>query len=415
MVAATDLREFNLWRSPPLRALTLAELVSVIGSQMTWVAIPWFVLTTTGSPGRMGLVMAAELAPVALFGALGGTAVDRLGARRTMLVSDLARAALMVAVPLLYWSDVLSFPMLLIAVALLGSFLTPHMAAQRVIIPTVVGEDEVTVSKANAVLQGAQRLGTFVGPALGGVLVAVLEPITVLVVDAATFVVAFVIVLRWIPATELAEPEAGDGGVWEGLRHIMANPLLRGIIGGLAVGEMAIQALVLSLPVAVIERFDGDPRWVGAFIGGFGAGATLGVVAVIPILSRVPGLLLGGAALAGMGAAPWVFPLGLPAWGVVGAMATLGILGSLSHAPLVGILTVRVPSALRGRVMAGALSLILVAGPFGLVAAGPLIERFGLDPMLTAVAALATIGYGVAAAVAIRTWRAEAASFPAVV
>ena len=93
-------------RSPLLQrsilALLSAEIISSLGAQMTFLALPWFVLTTTGSTTRMGIVLAAELLPIALLGIPSGTVVTRLGAVKAMLVCDLARIPLMVSIPLLY-------------------------------------------------------------------------------------------------------------------------------------------------------------------------------------------------------------------------------------------------------------------------------------------------------------------------
>ncbi|MDX6544906.1 MAG: hypothetical protein QOG02_680, partial [Gaiellales bacterium] len=75
-------------RSRPLRALLAAEVISTTGSQMTWLALPWFVLTTTGSASRMSFVVAAEVGAYVLFGVPAGAVVARLGARRTMLLTD---------------------------------------------------------------------------------------------------------------------------------------------------------------------------------------------------------------------------------------------------------------------------------------------------------------------------------------
>ena len=72
-------------------ALVAAEIVSILGSRMTYLALPWFVLVTTGSAAKMSYVLAAQLAPMALLGIPSGTLVERLGARRTMLVCDAAR------------------------------------------------------------------------------------------------------------------------------------------------------------------------------------------------------------------------------------------------------------------------------------------------------------------------------------
>jgi MFS family permease len=58
---------------------------------MTFLALPWFVLATTGSPTKMSIVLAVELAPVAILGIPSGAVIARWGARRSMLVSDLAR------------------------------------------------------------------------------------------------------------------------------------------------------------------------------------------------------------------------------------------------------------------------------------------------------------------------------------
>jgi MFS family permease len=76
-------------RSRSLVALLLGEIVSTTGAQMTFLALPWFVLATTGSATRMSVVLALEIAPVAVFGAPSGALVTRLGSRATMLLADL--------------------------------------------------------------------------------------------------------------------------------------------------------------------------------------------------------------------------------------------------------------------------------------------------------------------------------------
>src|SRR5438309_10646568 len=125
-----------------LAALSVAEVVSSFGTEMTWLSLPWFVLVTTGSPARMGLVFAAEVAPMAILGIPSGALVQRYGARRTMLACDLARAPLLALVPVLPHVGVLSYPLLLALVAIMGAVGTPYVPCQRVILPEIVGEDE---------------------------------------------------------------------------------------------------------------------------------------------------------------------------------------------------------------------------------------------------------------------------------
>ena len=96
-MATTRVRE----RPGPLAALLAAEVISTTGSQMTLLALPWFVLVTTGSPARMGLVVAADLLPMVVLAIPGGAVAGRLGARPTMLACDLARLPLwLLAAPL---------------------------------------------------------------------------------------------------------------------------------------------------------------------------------------------------------------------------------------------------------------------------------------------------------------------------
>lgn len=91
-----------MWRRPGLPALFVAKLLSSFGSWLTLLALPWFVLVTTGSPVKMSLVLTAEFVGVVSVGLAGGRVVAALGARRTMLIGDAARVPLMASIPLLH-------------------------------------------------------------------------------------------------------------------------------------------------------------------------------------------------------------------------------------------------------------------------------------------------------------------------
>src|SRR4051794_33040056 len=113
-------------RDRRLLALLIAETVSTTGAQMTWLALPWFVLTTTGSAGKMTLVLGSEALGLVIMGLPGGTILTRLGSRWTMMIADGVRAPLTLLVPLLYWGDELSFPLLLGIVFVLGACTGPY-------------------------------------------------------------------------------------------------------------------------------------------------------------------------------------------------------------------------------------------------------------------------------------------------
>ena len=129
-------------RNRSLIGLVTAELVSLTGSSMTFVALPWFVWVTTGSTAKMGWVLAAEMLPIAVFGIPAGTLISKLGGKRTMLLSDAARGPLMLVIPILYHTGHLSFAALLGATFAIGIFAAPYFASSRLVVPAVAGEDE---------------------------------------------------------------------------------------------------------------------------------------------------------------------------------------------------------------------------------------------------------------------------------
>ncbi|HET6601385.1 MAG TPA: MFS transporter, partial [Gaiella sp.] len=210
-------------RQRPIFALVSAEVISSLGSQMTFLALPWFVLQTTGSATRMGVVLAVELLPIAILGIPSGSVIARYGARRTMLVSDLIRAPLLASIPLLHELGALSFPLLLAIVACIGTFLAPYFASQRLILPELVGDDEHVVAQANAIVEGATRATSLLGPAAAGLLIAVFDAPVVLYVDAATFLIAFALLFFLVP-TRPPRPQSDDGrGVLAGIRFLLRD------------------------------------------------------------------------------------------------------------------------------------------------------------------------------------------------
>ena len=136
-------------RNLTLPALVTAEAVSSTGSAMTFVALPWFVLVTSGSATKMSIVLAAELCHG------GFRDPERLGRRATgarsrcsSRISCAHRSSLLV--PILHWTGHLTFPLLLGIVFVLGIFMAPYAASQRSILPEVFGDDEKTSRRPRA-------------------------------------------------------------------------------------------------------------------------------------------------------------------------------------------------------------------------------------------------------------------------
>ncbi len=387
-------------RSPLLQrsivALVGAQVVSALGTQMTFLALPWFVLETTGSPARMGIVLAVELLPVALLGIPSGSIVARLGARNTMLVGDLARAPLMLSIPLLHEAGLLTFPLLLVLVALVGVFIAPYFSSQLIVLPEILGDDERLVSKANAIVEGARRATSLLGPALAGVLIAVIGATTVLVIDAATFLFSFVLLAAFVPQRKPLAQEEDSRGVLAGVRYLVHDRLLRVLGFSAMVANGLGMMLVAGLPVLAYEEFGGSSRVAGSFFAAFGIGAIAGSVVALKLVGRIEPLRLGAASFVALTIPIFVLGLELPVLGVMAALALSSFFGPLVNAPLIGVITTRTPHRLRAKVTTAVITTAMLAGPLGYVLAGPLLEAFGPRPVFVVVATgqlLATIPF----------------------
>jgi MFS family permease len=382
----------ELLRHPGLLGLVARDVVSLAGSQMTWVAIPWFVLTTTGSPTRMTIVLAVESASLAVFGFFGTNVATRLGARRTMLICDAVRAPLIALIPVLHALDQLSFGVLLVLVAAMAAFMTPSYASKSSILPDIVGEDERVLAEANALLQMANRLAMILGPPLGGVLIGVLGATNVLLVDAATFVAGFVLVATLVRGGGAIAHTDETRGLTAGLRFLARDRLLRGWSFALVVSDATWLAFFAVMPVLVIERYGENAQVLGWIWGAGGAGAVAGSVVAFRIVARIDRLLVASVGEVFMTAPLWLLLAEQPAAAVVATMFVSGLANGIVNPPLHAIVAFRTPRALRAKVYAVVITATALLGPPLLAATGPALEWVGLGPTLIALLTLQSIG-----------------------
>jgi MFS family permease len=392
----------NVLNSRPVRALLAAQVVSVTGAQMTWLALPWFVLTTTGSATRTSVVMAAEAVGLAAFGIQSGNLVNRLGARRTMLLCDTFRAPTVAVVPILHWAGALSFPVLIAAAAGIGVFSAPYFAAQKVIVPEILGEDERLVTKMQTLSQSASRITMLLGPVIAGVLIGFIGASSVLMVDAATYLVAVGLVAGFVPAGRRAPEPGEERGSRAGVRFVLRDPLLRWWMPVFTIGDAAWMAIFVALPVLTVERYDSDPRVAGWLFASFGVGAIVGNIAAFRLLDRTDGLRLIGFGILGQALPLWLLVLELPASLVSVSLMLSGLANGVVNPSIHAILTLRAPPALRANVMAVVMTLFALVTPIGLLGAGPLLDAFGLQLVFALCAAIQTVTMTGAAIAAFR-------------
>ena len=379
-------------RNRSLVGLVAAELVSLTGSAMTFVALPWFVLATTGSTAKMGWVLAAEMLPIAIFGIPAGTVISKLGGKKTMLISDAARGPLMLVIPILHSTGHLSFAALLVTTFAIGVFAAPYMASSRLIVPEVAGEDEQAVASVGALLSGANQLTQLAGPVLAGLLIAATTPSTVLVVDGCTYLFSFVVILTVVRAGKRVEAAARQKGLFSGVKFLLGDSLL----GPIAIAACAInfvaQGIVLGVQGVAYFRYDANAHVLGYLFAGFGIGALAGAVVAQQVTQKVSLLKL---AAFGIVALPLPLFLLSPqtSWPVaVLILAAFAFFVPLVNAPVVGILTVRTPAELRPKVMTAFMTLATMAGPFGFIAAGYALRHATIGSFFVVLPALLLLG-----------------------
>ncbi|MCM2416568.1 MFS transporter [Streptomyces sp. RKAG293] len=375
-----------------LAALFAAEAVSNTGTEMAAVALPWFVLVTSGSPGRMGAVMAAEFAGIALCGIPVGQAAARLGPKRTMIVSDLTRAVLIALIPLLHALDSLTFLMLMVIGFAVGAFFPAYSSSQWLGLSALVGGDEDHLSRAGGLFGAVNEAASFLGPALGGALVALLGPSPVLVIDAASFLVPVALTAAFVPGTPPGNTVSADSrGMLAGVRYLLRDgPLARRVLG-VAVQGMAWTAMMATLPVLALTRFHSGPRLAGWFVAAYGAGSMLGGLVTARI--KLPGDRVAVLSICGFAVSTWLLLLPLSRWLVLTGVAATGVTSGMFYARFFAGLTARTAPDITVKVMTAVNAALTAAGPVGFVLAGQLLQHaHSARPSLLLVATSATVG-----------------------
>jgi len=285
-------------------------------------------------------------------------------------------------------------------VALLGVFIAPYFASQRLVLPEILGDDEHLVGQANALVEGASRATALLGPALAGVLIATFGATNVLYLDAATFMFSFVVMALFVPRRAPVPQGDGDRGVLAGVRFILRNRLLRVLGFSAMVANGLGSMLAAGLPVLAYEDFGGSARVAGLFFASFGLGAVIGSVAAVKLVGRFDPVRLAAVSWVALGLPLFLLGFELPVPAVMAVLAVSAFFGPLVNAPLITLITTRTPEALRPKVTTAVITTAMLAGPIGYALAGPLLEAWGPRPVFVLVATgqlLATLPFAAVA------------------
>jgi len=355
--------------SRDFRRLWFGNAISLLGSMLTTVAIPYQVYQLTGSTLAVGLLGIAALVPLLTISFLGGAIADAVDRRRLLIVSDLGLAAIS---GLLVANAALEHPRLaaLYAAEALGTaFYAIQRPAMDALVPRLVGEDQIASAAAVQGIYGS--FGHVGGPALGGILIASAGLTATYAVDVATFtasLVAAMLLPKMPPLEAVARP--GLKAIVEGFRFVRQKPELKGIF---AVDTVA---MVFGMPSALFPaygvHFGGGARTVGFLYAAPYAGALVATL-LSGWVTRVRRQGLGvcvaasgwGAAIVGFGFAPSLWP----------ALFFLALAGGADDWSAIlrsTILLTVTPDSMRGRLSGIELAQVASAPTLGNVEAGAL-------------------------------------------
>lgn len=370
----------------PLYGWLTADAISVTGTRVSMIAIPLFVLETTGSATRTGLVALVEMLPLVLFKVLGGPMIDRLGARRISISCDAASLVVVGAIPLLHDAGLLPFWLFLVLVALAGSLRGPGDGAKHSLVPALVDAAGVPMERATGLSSMVERTASMVGAGLAGLLVASLGAADALYVDAASFGVC-ALVLAWATVgfgpvpTEQDDADAAPyvERLREGWRFLRGDAVL----------------LRIAVMVAVTNLL--DAAWASVLMPVWSLGPGRGAAALGLVFALFSACSVGGAACA----AAWgerlpryhvyllaflvtglprflVFAFDTPLAGVIAVCALGGFASGFLNPILGAVIFERIPPHLVGRVTSLTTAMCWALMPLGGLLGGVLVDTSGL-------------------------------------
>jgi MFS family permease len=380
----------------PLYGWLTAQAISLTGTRLSMIALPWFVLTTTGSATKTGLVALFEMLPLVLLKVMGGPLIDRVGPRRVAIVCDLASLVVIGAIPLLHALDLLPFALFLGLVGLAGAFRGPGDAAKQAMIPQLVRRAGVPTERATGLSGTVERSASMLGAALAGGLIAWVGAAHALIIDAASFGVSAA-VLAWstvalrAPARPSVAEPAEEAPYLRQLKagwdHLRSDRLLFGIAAMVAVTNLFDIAYVSVLMPVWADEYGAGAGVLGLVFAVWSGSSALGSVCAAAWASRLPRypLYLAGFLICG---APRfaVFAWDSPMWAVVLVVVSGGFASGFLNPIISAVIFERIPSSLVGRVSSLITSMAFALMPFGGVLAGGLVALWGFP------AAMLTIG-----------------------
>ena len=382
----------ELFRIPTFPRLAIGVLLARTASQMMLLTLVLFVLQRFHSPSLAGITVFLSIAPGVALSPIAGALLDRHGRVRLITLDYLVGTVTLALIAGLDVGGQLAPWVLLPIVAVSSLTYSLSNSGARSLLPLIVPKR--LWDRANALDSIAYALTMGIGPASAGALTAWAGPRLALIVTAAVFLVAAVLIVRLPEPTVANRSRAVFAEAWAGLTYVLIrNPALRGIALVVSIMNLGYGVLLVALPVMVLQRLHGDPALVGTLWAVFG-------------LASVPSALVAGRinsegrerlvmvvcdVVAGLAVAVLAFA------GNVWLVAAVMLIAGLSNGPFdVSMFSMRqrrTDAAWYGRAFAVSMGLNWAGQPIGSAISGPLIH-FGLGIAFLVAAAFILLGAG---------------------
>ncbi|HET6830388.1 MAG TPA: MFS transporter [Solirubrobacterales bacterium] len=389
---------FSVLRHRDFRLLWLAGLASVLGDRIVTVALALFVIDLTGNATDLGIVLAAHAIPLVGFMLIGGIWADRVPRHRLMVLTDLIRFVLHAALAALIIGGAVEIWHVVVIEALFGAAEAFFRPASTAVIPQTVPESEI--QEANALVAMSNNVCEFAGPALATALVLGVGAGEAFAVDAATFLISAVLLVRMSPrrresatGAELAageEPESLRAQLRIGYEEVRARAWVWAtLVAACGLVFAGLAPWFVLGPVVAEQNYDGTDIY-GIVTAALGAGTIVGSLVGIrwrPLHPMRTGLIMGSL---------WCpmqigYALGAPLDLVLPAAVVGGFGFALFDVWWLTALAERIPPDRLSRVSSYDWMVSLGLLPLGYLLAGPLADTFGAAEVLAIGTALAMV------------------------
>lgn len=264
---------FAPFRYPTFRAIWIANLFSNLGGTIQSVGAAWLMTELTRSHQLIGLVQSSATLPIMLLGMFAGAIADNFDRRRVMLAAQIGMLVVSAVLAVMTWLDLITPYLLLGFTISVGIGTALNSPAWQASVRQQVGLRDLP--QAIALNTISFNLARSVGPALGGLLISLWSVGLAFAINAASYTVMIVVLLRWRPETAPVERQPMLAAIGDGIRFCAASsPIRRVLLRGLVLGfgVAGYQALV---PAVVRDRLHGNEIEFGLMLGLFGIGSIL--------------------------------------------------------------------------------------------------------------------------------------------